>query len=368
MNLKEKAKALPSSPGVYLMKDASNQIIYVGKSKNLKSRVQSYLYHSANHTKKVEKLVKQLKDFDTILTDTEFEALLLECQLIKEIKPFYNRLMKSPQAYSYIVVHRNEELPRIEMTYEIEEDDNLYFGPYTSKNSIETAISGLKDFFKLQCSHGTKKNSPCLNYSLGLCIGVCFDEKARARYRDIINRIISLLEGKDRSILKEMEQEMMEAAGNIDFEKAAKIRDWMDAIQSLLKKEKIIEFTKENQHIVVIEFVDCSHVKQFLINRNTVLFNKMVELDGANLLSLCENMTLHLTSHLKTDIVNVPMNIRKEEIDEAQIIYRYLQSNDCEYLILPKQQKDIEKAVYEFLYTKLAERQYLMKEKPENLS
>src|SRR5690606_14021615 len=142
MNLKAKAKKLPSSPGVYLWKDSSGSIIYVGKSKNLKNRVQSYLQDSKNHSKKVEKLVSHLRDFDYILTDTEFEAFMLECKLIKEIRPIYNKLMKNPQSYTYISIQADKELPRIELTNQINENASN-FGPYTSKNTAEKVLSGM---------------------------------------------------------------------------------------------------------------------------------------------------------------------------------------------------------------------------------
>ena len=132
MNPKEKAKQLPSSPGVYLMKDSYGSIIYVGKSKNLKNRVSSYFQESSTHSNKVIKLVQHLKDFDIIQTDTEFEAFILECKLIKEIQPLYNRLMKNPQSYTYIRIVMDRSSQRIELANRMNEDDgNLYFGPYT---------------------------------------------------------------------------------------------------------------------------------------------------------------------------------------------------------------------------------------------
>lgn len=145
MNTADKAKQLPSSPGVYLMKDSSGSIIYVGKSKNLKNRVQSYFQNSKNHTKKVEKLVHHLKDFDFIVTDTEFEAFLLECKLIKEYRPFYNKMMKNPEWYTYIRIHMEKGM---ELSSQMNKNDHYqYFGPYTSKSTAEKALQGLKDFF-----------------------------------------------------------------------------------------------------------------------------------------------------------------------------------------------------------------------------
>lgn len=336
-NLKEKAKKLPASPGVYLMKDSQGHIIYVGKSKNLKSRVQSYLQNSRNHSKKVIKLVNHLKDFEIIQTDTEFEAFLLECQLIIEIKPLYNKLMKSPQAYTYIRIQMNKGTNLLEMVSHIDEmDGSLYFGPFSSKNTVERAIKGLKEFFKIECSNPTNSHTPCLNYSLGLCLGMCFDYSAVKQYQQIIERVMALFSGTDISILAEMEQKMIEASHDFDFEKAAKLRDYNEAIKSLLKKEKVIEFTKENKNIVVLEFVDSNKLKMFLINRNKVLYKQLHKIDVISIEQLGQSIKMNILSYFNSSDHPSNMAINKDEIDEAQIIYRYLKSNACHYLIIPE--------------------------------
>lgn len=360
MNVKEKAKKLPSSPGVYLMKDSFDQIIYVGKSKNLKNRVQSYFQNAKSHSKKVEKLVKHLKDFDYILTDTEFEAFMLECKLIKQLQPIYNKLMKSPKGYNYIKIEIDKRIPSIELTSHMNENDrHLYFGPYTSKNCVEKAISGMKEFFHMDCSHPSHKNGPCFNYTLGKCMGICFDHKAIDTYNHIVDRIIALLKGTDASILEEMNQKMMEASFSFDFEKAAKLRDWIEAINSLLHKEKVIEFTKENKNIVVIEFIDDYKMKLFLINRNKILFSQIYETESINHKQLCFLIKEHILAYFKQGASLA--NVSKDEIDEAQIIYRYLKSNICEYLIIPdkwlnpKNHNKIDLAIHQFLNSIFAE-------------
>ncbi|WP_258535513.1 GIY-YIG nuclease family protein [Bacillus sp. 03113] len=369
MDLRDKAKKLPSSPGVYLMKDSAGSIIYVGKSKHLKNRVHSYLQNSKNHSKKVEKLVKHLKDFDYIRTDTEFEAFMLECRLIKELKPIYNKLMKSPQSYTYIMIRMDKRLYRMELTNHINEyDSNLYFGPYTSKNTVEKAIKGIKEFFKMDCNNLSNKSTPCLNYSLGLCMGICFEKSAIEQYHHIINRIIALLEGTDTSILEELKQKMVDASSNVDFEKAAKVRDCIDAINSLLKKEKVIEFTKENKNIIVVECVDNLKMKLFLINRNKILFNQIYEIEPANMDLLCTLIKSNILAYFQIKFPPSPIDIRKDEIDEAQIIYRYLESKLCEYLIIPENwlypenHDKIDIAINEFLSSILAKFKIKMKE------
>jgi excinuclease ABC subunit C len=327
LNLKAKIKQLPASPGVYLMKDSHGHIIYVGKSKTLKNRVQSYFQNAKGHSKKVEKLVHHLKDFAYILTDTEFEAFMLECQLIKELQPHYNRLMKTPQSYTYITIQKEN---RIELTNHLDENDSaVYFGPYTSRKTAENAIMGIKEFFKIDCS--SQKNTPCLNYSLGKCIGMCFDPSAKEKYRQIVNRIIGLLDGSDTSVLEEMEQAMLTASEQFDFEKAAKLRDVLESLHSLLNKEKVIEFTKENNNIVVIEPMTERMVKLFLIKGNDILFSGTAELNE-KLISWMKGKVL---DYFTNQAASSHISISKNDIDEAQIIYRYLQSNSCKYLIIP---------------------------------
>lgn len=365
MNLKDKAKKLPSSPGVYLMKDSSSGIIYVGKSKNLRSRVQSYLQRSKVHSKKVEKLVNHLKDFDYILTDTEFEAFILECQLIKKLQPIYNKLMKSPQSYTYIMFQMDKKLPSIELTNHINENDgSLYFGPYTSKSTVEKVINGLKDFYKMNCNDPFNKYSPCFNYTLGLCSGICFKSLAMKEYHHIITRFIALLDGTDISILEEMNKKMIDASNHFDFERAARIRDTIEVINSLLKKEKVIEFTKENKYIVVSEFIDDHKMKLFLISRNIVLYSQIYEIDYTKFKQLSLLIKGKILAHFHSVIPLSSINISRDEIDEAQIIYSYLNSDACEYLIIPEKwlytenHEEIDTAINDFLYSKFVERRH----------
>ncbi|WP_160724744.1 GIY-YIG nuclease family protein [Bacillus sp. USDA818B3_A] len=331
MNLKEKVKSLPLTPGVYLMKDSYGHVIYVGKAKSLKKRVQSYFQHSKAHPQKVKKMVSNLTDFDYLLTDTEFEAFLLECKLIKEIKPHFNKKMKNPQRYTYLVVKKVEGKRILEMSHSIVENDgNLYFGPFINKNTVENAINGIKEAFKISCSNPSLKNGPCLNYSLGLCIGMCQGGPAVDDYNRILDKIIALLNGADTEILEEIQQKMKAAAEQFQFEAAAKYRNILDAINALLYKEQVIEFTEENQHIVVVESISESAFKLFLIKGNKVLYSEKIN-NHQNPGDIKQN----LSTYLKESPINSPMVVSKEELDEAQIIYSYLKSGNCRYRIIP---------------------------------
>lgn len=303
MDLKEKARSLPTSPGVYLMKDSHNGIIYVGKSKNLKQRVQSYFQHSKAHSRKIEKLVKNIKDFDFILTDTEFEAFMLECQLIKEIKPFYNKLMKNPLSYTYIVIQMNKKYRKIEITnFPIEKEDHLYFGPFTSKSTVERAFQGLKECFKINCSTPSKKNTPCLNYTLGLCIGMCLGGSAVEQYNRIIDQIIDLFNGSDTSLLERMQERMLHASEEFDFETATKYRDCINAIKALLNKEKVIAFTEANKNIITLEYLNESSFKLFLIKGRRVLYSEKYFLQNQNIEQLSQMIKKTILTYLQTEI------------------------------------------------------------------
>lgn len=322
------------------MKDSAGNTIYLGKAKLLKRRVQSYFQNAKHHSPKTKNLVKNIKDFDYILTDTEFEAFMLECQLIHEIKPHFNRKMKNTLAYSYIVIKTEHGYRRIEITNQPALDnDSICFGPYPSRGVAERAVQAFKDFYKINCSNPYKRNSACLNYSLGLCIGMCLGGSAVELYDKIIDRFIGLLAGEDLSIVQELEQNMQTAAENFDFEAAAKYRDSLELINYLLKREKIIEFTSANQNIVVLEHLQDLTYKLFLIKRNKIIYNEKVVLENlegepTKLNLLKQILTPFQTAESSSSSTSI---ISQDEIDEAQIIYSYLKSSNCSYIIIPEE-------------------------------
>lgn len=344
ISLTEKLQALPAAPGVYLMKDARGNVIYVGKSKNLKNRVRSYFQNSKAHPPKTKKLVRHLKDFELILTDTEFEAFMLECRLIKELQPLYNRKMKSPRSYTYITVALTGELRGIEITgSRAEQDGRLCFGPYTSSRStVERAVQGLKDCLKINCSRPSATKSPCLNHSLGLCIGMCLGGDAMERYNQILNRIMAMLAGADTGILEELKQRMLEASERYDFEAAAKYRDTVDAVNALVNKEKVIEFAEGNRNIAVIEELEDHVAKLFLIKGSSVLFSETYIAEDTSMDQLRQEIRFHIVDRFALNVDPLPVEIGKHEIDEAQIIYSYLTGSSCRYIIIPEEWLDPE--------------------------
>ncbi|MEH7546102.1 GIY-YIG nuclease family protein [Neobacillus vireti] len=331
MKLKEKVTSLPLTPGVYLMKDSHGHIIYVGKAKNLKRRVKSYFQQSKAHPQKIKKMVANLDDFDYVLTDTEFEAFLLECKLIKELKPHFNKKMKSPRSYTYLVIKIVEEKRVLEMAHSlVKNDGNLYFGPYINKHTVERAIVGIKEAFKICCSNPSMKHGPCLNYTLGLCIGMCLGGSALEQYNRILDKIIALLNRTDTEILEEIEQGMLAASEQFQFELAAKYRNILETINALLDKEQVIEFTEANQNIVVVESITESTYKLFLIKGNKILYREKLNSHQKQGNIMNNLLTYFKKAHPCSSIV-----VSKDELDVAQIIYSYLKSGNCFYRIIP---------------------------------
>ena len=243
--LKEKAHALPLKPGVYIMQDARNEVIYVGKAKALKNRVSQYFADLASHTEKTRAMVSQIDHFDVIIADSEFEALVLENSLIKRHQPRYNILLKDDKGYPYIRLTVKDPYPRFSLANKAAEDGARYFGPYGSRGSTQGIIDALRLALKLpSCSkkfpRDIGKERPCLNYHLGQCDGYCRPEMDQGRYREAVEQAIRLLEGKFKEVGEELQAEMERAAEELRFEKAAELRDRYRAIELLGKRQKVV--------------------------------------------------------------------------------------------------------------------------------
>ena len=243
--LKEKAHALPLKPGVYIMQDKRNVVIYVGKAKALKNRVSQYFADLASHTEKTRAMVSQIDHFDVIVADSEFEALVLESSLIKRHQPHYNILLKDDKGYPYIRLTVSEDYPRFSLANKAADDGARYFGPYGSRSSTQDIIDALRSALKLpSCNRKFPRDigreRPCLNYHMGLCDGYCRFGMPQERYRDAIDQAIRLLEGQFKEVGEELQAEMEQAAEELRFEKAAELRDRYRAIELLGKRQKVM--------------------------------------------------------------------------------------------------------------------------------
>lgn len=250
-------KNLPDNPGVYLMRNSLGEVIYVGKAKNLKNRVRQYFQNSKNHSEKVKAMVKNISEFEYIVTDSEIEALILECNLIKKYSPKYNILLKDDKYFPFIKITINEEYPRIIVTRNHANDGARYFGPYTDANAVYITYDLIKKVFPLRtCRRVIKENGPksrpCLNYHINLCKAPCDGLISREEYGKIVNDIIDLLTGKDKVIVENLKTEMEVAAEELDFERAAAARDKLMAIEKINEKQKIISGNFENEDFIAI--------------------------------------------------------------------------------------------------------------------
>ncbi len=242
--LKEKALSLPLVPGVYIMRDKSDKVIYVGKAKKLKNRVSQYFQDTASHTPKTRVMVSHIDHFDVIAASSEFEALILECSLIKRYMPKYNILLKDDKGYPYVRLDVRQIYPTLSMVNKLDRDGAEYYGPFGSRYLTGQLIQTIKDLLKLphcnlQFPRDIGKNRPCLNYHMNMCEGWCQTNKSSIEYREIIEQVRQLLMGNYKQVAAEIKTQMLAAADNLEFEQAAKLRDRLNAIEALGKKQLV---------------------------------------------------------------------------------------------------------------------------------
>lgn len=248
-------KILPDAPGVYLMRNHLGEIIYVGKAKILKNRVRQYFQSCKNHSEKVKAMVNNISEFEYIVTDSEMEALILECNLIKKHSPRYNILLKDDKHYPFIKITINEEFPRVFVTRNIANDGAKYFGPYTDSAAVYSVIELIKKIFPLRTckrviKEGLPYTRPCLNYHIGLCKAPCAGYISREDYGKLIKGTVELLTGKDRNIVEDLKREMESQAESLEFEKAAVLRDKILAVDKINEKQKIVIGNCENEDFI----------------------------------------------------------------------------------------------------------------------
>ena len=296
--LKEKAHALPLKPGVYIMQDKKNTVIYVGKAKALKNRVSQYFANLAAHTEKTRAMVSQIDHFDVIVADSEFEALVLENSLIKRHQPRYNILLKDDKGYPYIRLTVKEEYPKFSLANKVAEDGARYFGPYGSRGNTQNIIDALRIALKLpSCNRkfprDIGKERPCLNYHMGQCDGYCRPDMDQSRYRETIDQAVRLLEGKFQEVGDELKAEMEQAAEELRFEKAAELRDRYKAIELLGKRQKVVAGSLADTDVVGFYkgeatrscFVVLHFVEGELAAKDWDLIDTPMEEDTADILS-----------------------------------------------------------------------------------
>ena len=275
----EELKKLPAKPGVYIMHDEQDTILYVGKAVNLRNRVRSYFRKNIGRGPQIDKMVSLIARFEYIVTDSELEALILENNLIKEHLPKYNTLLKDDKTYPYIKVTVGEAYPRILFVREMKKDKARYFGPYTSAGAVKDTIELLNKLYKLRtCNRSLPKDiwegRPCLNYHIGQCSAPCQNLVSREEYRDQVEKALNFLNGNYQPILKELQGKMQDAAEKMEFEEAAKYRDLFNSVKSVSQKQKISDSVGEDRDIIALAEDDRDAVVQVFFVRDGRLIGR----------------------------------------------------------------------------------------------
>ena len=324
-NIEDELKKLPHKPGVYIMRNKDDKIIYVGKAISLKNRVTQY-FRKTNKTQRIKNMVSLIDHFEYIVCDNEAEALILECNLIKENRPKFNVLLKDDKTYPYIRIGMKEEYPSIYITRRIQNDGAKYFGPYANPGAAREMINFIKEKFQVrQCKTFKFNDRACLNYHIKKCLAPCMKYVTRDEYMVQINQIIMLLEGKTSKILKELEVEMKQASEKLEFEKAATIRDRMNAIERISAKQKVSNISENNIDVIGVyknELSACVEIffvrGSKMIDREHYFFDELKDMETKEILS-------GFIKQYYLGKIEFPNKIMiQEEIEDKDIIQEWL--------------------------------------------
>lgn len=324
--IEDELKKLPNKPGVYIMHDKEDNIIYVGKAISLKKRVRQY-FRKNNKTARIERMVSLIDHFEYIVTDNESEALILECNLIKENMPKFNVLLKDDKTYPYIKVTTKEDFPRIFLTRRILNDGSRYFGPYASAGAANEMLDFIRSRYQIrQCKVFKERIKPCLNYQIKKCSAPCCGKISKEKYREEINQIISLLEGKTVKVIKQLDAEIKEASEKLEYEKAAILRDKKYAIQRITEeKQKVSNLSEHDIDVIGLArspFYIC--IELFLIRGSKMIERNHYFLEGLQDETDKEILSNFLKQHYITEMVLPNKIMLKEEIDDKNLIEEWL--------------------------------------------
>ena len=329
-NIQEELKKLPGKPGVYLMHDEKDAIIYVGKAISLKNRVRQYFQSSRNKGAKIEQMVTHISRFEYIVTDSELEALVLECNLIKEHRPKYNTMLMDDKTYPFIKVTVNEPFPRVMMARRMKKDKAKYFGPYTSAGAVKDTIELIRKLYHIRsCNRSLPKDigkeRPCLNYHIHQCYAPCQGYISREEYRKSIDEVVRFLNGNYDPILKELEEKMLDASENLEFEKAIEYRELLASVQKIAQKQKITDTAGDDRDIIAMASEGEDAVVQVFFIRGGRLIGR-----DHFYLKIVENDTKSeiLSSFIKQFYAGTPYIpaelMLPEEIEDQEIIEEWL--------------------------------------------
>lgn len=352
-DIQEHLKTLPSNPGVYLMKNKKGQVIYVGKAVSLKNRVRQYFQSSRNHSDKVKSMVKNIASFEYIMTDSELEALILECNLIKKHKPKYNILLRDDKTYPYIKITMAEDYPRVKKVRRVIKDGSKYFGPYTNVAAVNDTLDIIRDMYPIRTCNididRAIKNRirPCLNYHIKKCVGPCRGSVSKEEYGEMINEIIMFLSGKEENLISILEIKMKEASKNLEFEEAARYRDQINSLRDIMEKQKIsnVQNDTDQDVIAMANFDEEACVQVFFIRNGKISGRENFMLEGVK----DNNRSVILGSFIKQFYMSqeyIPKElIVEEEFMDMQIVEEMLSSKRGSNVYIRVPQKGEKKAL-----------------------
>ncbi|EGT4600326.1 excinuclease ABC subunit UvrC [Clostridioides difficile] len=356
-DIQEHLKKLPSEPGVYLMKDKYDHIIYVGKAISLKNRVRQYFQSSKNHTSKVKSMVKNIYKFEYIITDSELEALILECNLIKRYRPKYNVVLRDDKTYPYIKVTTNEDYPRILKVRRVLKDKAKYFGPYTNITAVNDTLELISSTYpirscKIDIDKAIKnKTRPCLNLHINKCLGPCTGNVSKEEYGKMVEEIIMCLSGKEEKLMELLKEKMNESSMNFRFEEAAVYRDKIKSLEEMIQKQKIDATVSDlNQDVVAMARAHNEACVQVFFIRN----GKIVGREHFILEGVMDSPRASILSSFVKQFYNEQEYIPKEliiedEIEDSSILEEWLSSKKGQKVTIRVPQKGEKKSLVEMV-------------------
>ncbi len=343
-HLKAQLNTLPTKPGCYLMKDATGQIIYVGKAINLRNRVRSYFHASADVNRKTSQLVRKIVDIEWIVVASELEALILEMNLIKKHRPHYNVRLKDDKRYPYVKVHWADPFPTVTVTRQMVNDGSRYFGPYTSVWAVHQTLDVLRRIFPyLTCDREItgKDERACLFYDIKLCSAPCIGMIDQAGYRQTIDDLCQFLEGHTEPIISRMRSEMEKAAEELKFERAAALRDQIRAIENVVERQKVVSSDYVDSDVLALARADGDAcVQVFFIRGGKLIGRDYFLLEGATDASDADVLGEFLTQFYDQASIVPPQVLLPQEVEEAQIIRQWLsqkRGDQCVEILVPRQ-------------------------------
>jgi len=326
----EQLRQLPTSPGVYLMRDTDGGILYIGKAANLHHRVRSYFSAVQKLSPKLKRMVARVNDFDFFVTTSEQEALILELNLIKRHRPSYNVQLKDDKTFPYLKINTSEDWPRVHITRRLEEDGARYFGPFASGKSIRQTLKTIRGIFPFRsCSKAITGTdlSPCLEYHIGHCLAPCIGAISKSEYDVVIKQVILFLEGKQEKVIQELESKMKKAAEALDFEKAALIRDQIQAVNRVIEGQRIATTVRGEQDVIAFaQDKDQAYVQVFFIRSSKLIGRESFILQGARSEEPSPIMTSFIKQFYNSTPYIPPLLLLQYPVEDTKIIESWLQS------------------------------------------